>query len=208
VTAARSRRLTLADVADLRAYEREREDFLDYVIALKRRRRVSVGPFITLMFECRDTMRFQIQEMARAERMLTDEAIEAELAAYNPLIPEPGELSATLFVELRTDAELREWLPKLVGIERASRVVVGVGPEASVVAAEPEAEHASRLTRADVTAAVHYVRFAFAPAQVAAFADGPVSVTVDHPEYLESAVLSAETRAELLADLRGPPAGV
>jgi hypothetical protein len=197
-----SRKLTLADVADLRAYEREREGFVDHVIALKRLRRVSVGPFITLVFECRDTMRFQIQEMARAERMLTDEAIEGELAAYNPLIPEPGELSATLFVELTTEAELREWLPKLVGIERACRVVAGAGAQASVVAAQPEADHASRLTRDDITAAVHYVRFAFTPAQVAAFAHGPVSVGVDHPEYQESTVLSAETRAELLTDLR------
>jgi hypothetical protein len=203
-----SRKLTLADVADLRAYEREREAFLDHVIALKRRRRVSVGPFITLVFECRDTMRFQVQEMARAERMLTDEAIEGELAAYNPLIPEPGELSATLFVELRTEAELREWLPKLVGIERAVQLVIGADPGASVVVAEPEAEHASRLTRADVTAAVHYVRFAVTPAQVAAFEKGPVKVGVDHPEYPESTVLSDDSRAELLIDLRGPLPGL
>ena len=97
-----SRRLTLDDIADLRAYERERAEFSQHVIALKKRRRIHVGPHVTLLFENRDTIRFQIQEMARVEKILSDEGIEAELRAYNPLIPEPGTLSATLFVELTT----------------------------------------------------------------------------------------------------------
>ena len=88
-----TRSLTLDDIADLPTYEREREAFRDHVIALKRRRRVAVGPLVTLLFENRDTIRFQIQEMARVERLATDAAIESELDAYNPLIPEPGGLS-------------------------------------------------------------------------------------------------------------------
>ncbi len=87
-----SRKLALSDISDLRAYEREREGFRDHVIALKKRRRVGVGPYVTLLFENRDTMKFQIQEMARVEKLITDEAIESELRAYNPLIPDPGEL--------------------------------------------------------------------------------------------------------------------
>ena len=71
------------------------------------------------MFENTDTMRFQVQEMARAERMLSDDAIDHEIATYNALIPEPGELSATLFIELSPTRQLREWLPKLVGIQHA-----------------------------------------------------------------------------------------
>src|SRR5690606_19012421 len=81
-------KLTIDDISDLRAYERERDEFRRHVIALKKRRRVHVGPFVTLVFENRDTIRFQIQEMARVERLITDEAIEQELAIYNPLIPE------------------------------------------------------------------------------------------------------------------------
>ena len=104
-----TRSLTLDDIADLPTYEREREAFRDHVIALKRRRRVAVGPLVTLLFENRDTIRFQIQEMARVERLATDAAIESELDAYNPLIPEPGGLSATLFIELTADELLREW---------------------------------------------------------------------------------------------------
>src|SRR4051794_30744006 len=114
-----TRALTLDDISDLRAYEREREAFTDHVIGVKRRRRIPLGPLVTLVFENRETIRFQIQEMARIEKLISDEAIEAELRAYNPLIPEPGTLSATLFVELTSDELLREWLPKLVGIERS-----------------------------------------------------------------------------------------
>ena len=83
-------KLTLEDIADLRAYEREREDFRARIIELKTRRRVHVGPILTFVFENRDTIRFQIQEMARAEKIISDEGIEAELRAYNPLIPEAG----------------------------------------------------------------------------------------------------------------------
>src|SRR5437764_6979521 len=147
-TAAETVKLELDDIVDLRAYERERPELQRRVFALKRRRRVAVGPIVTLLFENRDTIRFQIQEMARAEKMLRDEQILTELETYNPLIPEAGELSATLFIELTSKAELEEWLPKLVGIERS--VELRVGDE--VVKAEPEAAHEQQLTREDITA--------------------------------------------------------
>ena len=113
------RKLTLGDIADARAYERERDAFRQRVIELKRRRRVHVGTLVTFVFENRDTIRFQIQEMARAEKILSDEAIQHEIDTYNALIPDPGQLSATVFLELRSKMELLEWLPKLVGIERS-----------------------------------------------------------------------------------------
>ena len=93
-------KLTLDDISDLRAYERERDEFRGQVIALKRRRRVALGDIVTLLFENRRTIRFQVQEMARAEKIISDEGIETELRVYNPLIPEPGQLCATLFIEL------------------------------------------------------------------------------------------------------------
>ena len=107
--------LRLDDVLDLRAYERVREGYRARVIARKQFRRVGLGPIMTLVFECFDTVRFQVQEMARVEKIISDEAIQVELDIYNRLLPRLGELSATLFIELTTDAELREWLPKLVG---------------------------------------------------------------------------------------------
>jgi hypothetical protein len=201
-----ARPLTLDDIADQRAYERERDGFRREVIAVKKRRRVTVGPVVTLTFESRLTMRFQVQEMARAEKMLSDEQIQHELDVYNRLIPAPGELSATLFIELTSEAELRTWLPRLVGIQHSVQLRIGSGEHAQVVASTPEEEHESNLSRAETTSAVHYVRFAFTPEQVAAFSDQHVTLAVVHPEYpdgLPGTPLSDATRAELITDLTG-----
>lgn len=196
-------KLTLDDIADQRAYERERTDFRTSVIALKKRRRIHVGPVLTLLFENSDTVRFQIQEMARAEKMFTDEAILAELEVYNPLVPEPGSLACTLFIEVTEDAAMREWLPKLVGIETHVTFRLGEGDDAQVVRCEVDADHQKQLTRDEITAAVHYLHFTFTPEQVDAFVAGPVSLVIDHPAYAEETVLSADNTAELMADLSG-----
>lgn len=196
-----SRKLTLDDIVDVRAYERERDRLRERVLAIKQRRRVSVGTLVTVMFENRDTMRHQIQEMARVERLATDEAIQAELDVYNPMVPEPGQLCATVFIELVTDEQVREWLPKLVGIERSIHLVLPDGPsEAAVVRSITDEQHESQLTREHTTAAVHYLRFELDPAQVQAFRDGVV-LAIDHPAYTESAELLPETVAELRTDL-------
>ncbi len=197
-------KLALEDIADLRAYERERDEFRTHVIALKKRRRVSVGPVATLLFENRDTIRFQIQEMARAEKLLTDEAIQLELDVYNPLIPEPGHLCATLFLELTSDAQLREWLPKLVGIETSVQVVLGDGAGATdVVRCEVDPDHAQQLTRDEITASVHYVTFSFTPDQVERFTAAGGRLGFDHPSYAFATDLGPDTVAELTTDLRG-----
>ena len=199
-----NRKLTLDDIADLRAYERERSEFRERVSALKKRRRVEIGPIVTCTFENRDTIRYQIQEMARVEKILTDEAIQHEIDTYNALIPEPGQLSATLFIELTSKEQLMEWLPKLVGIERSVELVIGEGPESVVVRCIPEEAHDDQLTRPDVTASVHYIRFELTNEQIAAFAAAPsVILSVNHDHYIEGPSLSDATRQELLADLRG-----
>jgi hypothetical protein len=196
-------KLTLDDIADLRAYERERGAFRAEVIARKKRRRIGVGPVVTLLFENRDTIRFQVQEMARAEKILTDEGIQTELDIYNPLIPEPGRLAATLFIELTTDEQMREWLPKLVGIERHVVFRLGDGPDADWVRCTVDADHEKQLTRDEITAAVHYVHLAFTPNQVELFRTRPVALVVDHPEYVHETALTAENVAELITDLTG-----
>jgi hypothetical protein len=195
-------KLTLDDIADQRAYERERIEFRRSIIALKQRRRVSVGPFVTLVFENAQTIRFQIQEMARVEKIVTDEGIEAELDIYNPLIPEPGHLAATLFIELTSELALRHWLPRLVGIERAVELRLGGGTPAEVVRCRVDVDHDRQLTREDVTSAVHYVHFRFTPDQVERFAAGPVRLALAHPEYGHESALAPATRDELLHDLR------
>lgn len=202
-TTSSDRKLTLADITDQRAYERERQEFRAGVIALKKKRRLSVGPFVTLVFENRETIRFQIQEMARVEKLITDEAIETELRIYNPLIPEPGHLAATLFVELTSDELLREWLPQLVGIETAVILRLGEGSDVVDVRCLVDPDHAEQLTRDDITASVHYVHFDLSDEEVERFASGPVALALDHPNYRHELVLAEETRAELLTDLRG-----
>jgi hypothetical protein len=192
-----SRKLTLADILDVRAYERQRAELREHVLAIKQRRRLALGTVVTVMFENRETMRHQIHEMARVERLTTDEAIQAELDTYNPMVPEPGQLCATVFLELTSDDQMREWLPRLVGIEQSLRFHLADG---SVVPAITEAQHQSQLTRDNVTAAVHYIRFDFTPAQVAAFRP-PVVLAVEHPAYHESVELLPETVAELRGDL-------
>ena len=194
-----SRKLQLTDILDLRAYERVRDERREEIIELKRRRRVQLGTVVTLMFENRATMQSQIHEMMRAEKVVRDEQILEELHAYNPLIPEAGQLSATLFIELTTPEQMLEWLPKLVNIE--SSIVFKLS-DGSTVTAITEEGHAETLTRDNVTAAVHYIRFEFTPQQVEAFASGDVEILCVHPAYIEGANLPQFVIDELLTDLR------
>jgi hypothetical protein len=192
-------KLTLNDILDSRAYERVRDEFRSRVMEIKRRRRIHLGTIITLMFESRDTMQLQIQEMIRVEHINTDAGVEDELRAYNPLIPEPGQLCATMFIELTSDDQLREWLPKLAGIERAVEIQLGDG---SIVIGHLDAQHEASLTRENVTAAVHYLYFDFTPEQVEEFARGNCKVVISLPAYREEQYLLDSTVQELLGDLR------
>ena len=191
------RKLTFEDIKDVREYERERDEFRRHIVEMKKRRRVQLGDLLTITFENTDTMRFQVQEMARIERMLTDEQIRNELDTYNQLIPGPNELSGTLFVEIDNKERLYEWLPKLVGIQRAVSIWLHDG---SSVPSTPEDEE--RLTREETTATVHYLKFRFTPEQVDAFAAGPVRIVVDHLNYNAVVELTEEQRSELVEDLR------
>jgi hypothetical protein len=189
------RKLSVDDIVDHRAYERERDEFRARIIAMKRRRRIALGNLLTIVFENTDTMRFQVQEMARAERMLTDDAIATEVHTYNELIPNDGELSGTLFIELTNDADLREWLPKFVNVQHHLHFDLADGSRADAV---PEDEE--RLTRDNVAATVHYLKFRFTPEQRAALTRAPARLVVDHPDYHAVAELTDEQRAELAGD--------
>jgi len=193
------RKLTVDDIVDTRAYERERDELRRTIIDLKKRRRILLGPIMTIVFENTVTMRWQVQEMARAERMLLDEQIAHEVETYNQLIPDAGELSATLMIELTSEPALREWLPRLVGVEQNVAVVL---PDGTRIAGVQSEEDELRLTRDDITAAVHFLKFRFGPADIEMFSSGPVHVVVDHPEYDHDVLLAPEQHAELLADLQ------
>jgi hypothetical protein len=190
------RKLTNADIKDLREYEREREAFRADIIAMKKRRRIPVGELITIVFENAATMRFQIQEMARAERMLRDEQIAHEVETYNELLPADGELSATLFIEIDDQQALQYWLPRLTRIQEYVHIEVG---DDRVSAREEDIE---RLTREEtITTTVHYLKWGrFTAEQQRAFADGPVRIVVDHPEYQADVTLTDEQRDEIAGD--------
>ena len=192
------KKLTIDDIQDVRAYERGRDEFRRHIIEMKRDRRIGLGPIMTIVFENTDTMLWQVQEMARAERMATDEQIEHEIDTYNELIPDPGELSATLLLELTSEVALRDWLPRLVGIER--HVVVRLA-DGSEVRGAPSDEDEARLTREETTAAVDFLKFRFTPEQARAFDRQPVRIVVDHPEYPQDVPLSNEQHIALAADL-------
>ncbi len=197
------RSLTLADITDQRAYEREREDRRHQVVAIKALRRVHLGTVMSMVFENAATMRFQVQEMARAEKMTSDAQIQTELDVYNKLIPHPGELSVTMFIECTTEEQMRFWFPRLVGVEMALEIRIGpAGPDQIQIRAKPEEDHQAQLTRDDITSAVHYLRFEIGSEHAEAFLAGPAEVVCTHPSYLESSLLSNDVRAELVGDLR------
>ncbi len=166
---------------------------------MKKRRRIPLGDLVTIVFENTDTMRFQVQEMARAERMLTDEAIADEVATYNELIPEPGELSGTLFIELTDDACAAGVAPEA---DRAR--VPRVRSRSARAVGQPRRRRCpsdeERLTRDDITSTVHYLKFPFTAEQRAQLADGPARIVIDHPEYKVWVELNDAQRAELAGD--------
>jgi Protein of unknown function (DUF3501) len=197
-----SRHLTIGDISEPRAYERERPAYRERIIGLKARRRVHVGTVMSLVFENRETLRFQVQEMARAEKMTTDAQIEHELATYNPLIPGHGELSATLFIECTDEEQMRYWFPRLVGVETSMEFRIGPDGAQQVIRCAVDPEHEAQLTRDDITSAVHYIHWKLSEDEVDAFCAGPVVLSCVHPNYREETQLTVDTRDELFTDLR------
>jgi hypothetical protein len=165
----------------------------------KQRRRVLVGGHCSVHFECRETMRYQVHEMLRAEDSWDRPgAVEDELHAYNPLIPGPGELSATLMLEYETPEERQANLPKFVGIER--HVWLRVGDTEPVLAIFDRGQIDERGV-----SSVQYVKWSLDAPRVALLGqEGTVlRLIIDHPAYSAQAVLSEDTRREIMADPRG-----
>ena len=196
--------LTLEDLVGLDAYDALRGAYRDAIIAHKRERRLPIGENVTLLFEDRETLRFQVQEMLWVEHIADPDKIQHELDVYNELMPGAGELSATLFVEI-TDAErIRPELDRLIGIDE--HVALELGPEGACdcirARFDPKQMEEERIS------AVQYIRFALDAAQVRRFCepDVPARVRIDHPSYRQSAALPARVRANLIRSLRGETA--
>jgi hypothetical protein len=193
-----SRAIRLGDVVNFFEYEKVREERRRRVIAVKGKRRVAVGPYLSFVFENRETLLFQIQEMCRAERITDDAKVQEEIDVYGALLPGPGELSATLFIEISDKDQIKPVLDRFMGIDTGRHVWLEMGP-GMMVSGEFEAGHSDE--EKGKLAAVHFVRFAFSPEAVSAFGASDVYLVADHPAARACARLSDETRAELLTDL-------
>jgi hypothetical protein len=188
--------LTESDILDRQAYEQARPDFRRRVMLVKDKRRVLVGEHVTFHFENRDTMHYQVQEMLRAEdSWLRPGAIDDELAAYNPIIPRSGELSATMMIEYPTAGERAEMLPRFVAIDRHVWMQIGDAPK--VLAAFD----AGQIDEHKVSS-VQYLKFPVTDEhrRLLATEGTVVRLLIDHPAYTAQAVLSEETRKAIAHD--------
>jgi hypothetical protein len=184
-----------SEILDLAAYERIRGDFIGKTIELKRPRRIRVGNVLCFIFENRETVIFQIQEMTRAERIVVDEAIAAEVDVYNALVPGDDELSATLMIEIPDRSRIRAELDRLIGIDE--HVFMDVGNATVQATFDDKQYEEGRIS------AVQYVRFPLGPEIAACFRDPAVNVAlrVDHPNYRAATTIEGEARMSLSADL-------
>ncbi|MGB5830735.1 MAG: DUF3501 family protein [Thiohalocapsa sp.] len=189
--------LTRDDLMSLEQYSEKRGACRAEVMAHKKDRQVPIGAHATLYFEDRLTMRYQIQEMLRVERIFEAGGIQEELDAYNPLIPDGTNWKATFMIEFDDVDERRDALARLIGIE--DRIWVQIADQAKVYAiADEDLERATE----DKTSAVHFVRFDLTPAMVSAVKSGsPVLTGSDHPEYSYQTELAAAVRNSLANDL-------
>jgi hypothetical protein len=188
------KKIALDDILGFSAYEKVRQEYRQQIIDKKKSRRVAVGDKVSLVFENRDTVIFQIQEMLRAERITDLDKIREEIAVYNELIPNPGELSATMFLEIENQTHLRDDLLKFLGIDE----VVFLKVSGHSVRGQFE----EGRSKDDKISAVQYVRFPFsAEAQKEFVAGARAEMAIDHANYRASAVLSADQQQSLAADL-------
>ena len=185
------------EILDLSAYELVRSERREHLLELKKLRRVHVGEHVTLLFENRDTVLYQIQEMVRIERLVKPDEIAHEVQTYNELVPAEGGLSATLFIEYESVAERDQSLRDLLGLEHHVWLEVGAGERLG-------ARFDRRQVATEKLSAVQFVRFPLTGAARALWPSeaekGGVAVVVEHPRYQARSVLSQPVARELERD--------
>ena len=191
------RQLETSEILNLVEYEKVRDARRRELIELKKRRRVSVGRYLTFVFENRETVWFQIQEMVRAERIVDEAKIAEEVGVYNTLLPGPGELAATMLIEISEALQIKPVLDKLLGIDTRDYVRLTVGPH--IVVGDFETGHSDE--ERGKLAAVHFARFKLPPEARRTFRDAEVTLVVEHPNERARTVLSDATKRALLHDL-------
>lgn len=191
------RRITADDIVDLTRYAAERKARRRDIVALKQRRRMAIGPYVTVHFECFETMLAQVQEMLYIEKG-GDEQLADELAAYNPMIPQGRELTATVMFEIEDPDRRNRLLSRLGGVE--DTITLKVGDFTVPAVSEEDVER----TKADgKTSSVHFLHFPMTAEAAAAFKDPaiPAVFAIGHPDYAHMAEVPADVRASLISDL-------
>ncbi|MEE9466009.1 MAG: DUF3501 family protein [Candidatus Neomarinimicrobiota bacterium] len=185
-----------ADLLDIEKYEQVRPEFRQEIMAHKQVRRIQLGPDISITFEDRRTIIFQIQEMMRAERLVRASAIQAEIDVYNDLIPDQGQLSATLFIEITQSDHIKSNLNRFIGLTDDQSLCLQVGDH------RIEAEFEAGRAEEDKISSVHYIRFSFSPRQIALFLDESIAVNMSiyRSDYHHTIPLSPESRSSLSLD--------
>jgi len=190
-------KITRESLMTLEAYSKWRKEHKADVIAHRKLRSVRLGEHINLQFESETTMRYQIQEMLRVEKIFEEEGIEQEIEAYAPLVPDGSNWKATMMIEYTDVNERKRELARLIGVE--DRLFVEVEGHARVYAIADE--DLDRETD-EKTSAVHFVRFELTPAMCAAVKAGAaVKLGCDHTHYPAHVTINAETLASLAGDL-------
>jgi hypothetical protein len=190
------KRIEIGDLMTLEAYAKARNAFRQQVINHKKLRTIALGAHVTLLFEDALTVRYQVQEMLRIERIFEEAGIRDELDAYNPLVPDGGNWKATLLIEYPDVEERRVMLEKLKGLE--DRVWVQVDGHAPVHAiADEDLERENE----EKTSAVHFVRFELSAGMRQALSAGArLTMGVDHPAYAATVEIAPAVRSALTQD--------
>ena len=191
--------IQLNDLMNIIEYEKVRQKYRNDLIVYKKRRRIGIGPNITVTFENKRTMKFQIQEMMRAERMVHDHQIEEEVNVYNSLLPKKNELSATLFIEVTDESKIKSILNSFIGLTDGENLYFKIGVSKIPAIFESGREEDDKIS------SVHYIKFIFNQKSISLFKDQnkDVELEVNYKEYVYNVNLDKKTRESLIEDLNG-----
>jgi uncharacterized protein DUF3501 len=190
--------VTVQDLMPVAAYEQAREGFRRRIIGLKQDRRIQLGELVSLVFENRETLLFQVQEMIRTEHIIDSQRIQEEVDTYNLQIPGRGELSATLFIEVTDVGQVKEVLDRFQGIDQGQTLGIRLGQETVYGVFE------QGRTKEDKISAVHYVRFHISERMKSLLArfNEPLEMFIHHSGYQASTLVPDKMRLSLLQDLQ------
>lgn len=188
----------LKDILPLPEYEKARESLKKEVIQLKDERRIHLGDIVTLVFENRETVKRQIQEMMRVEHIYDEQKIQNEIDIYNALIPDQDELSATLFIEIIDESKIKPQLDQMIGLDNGKSLYFQIGTDRVYANFEEGHSNESKIS------AVHYIRFKLTPDQEKKIAEknDEISLVIDHPNYHAQTRLTEKNCQSLALDFK------